>query len=120
MNQLNVNVMEITNISKEALTRYFNILSTLGYKNYKEVDKLIVLLFIEELLTSELSYFINEQDYKTISNIIACLEGSSCMIDIPLYETYDSLIHKDLRELTYRITEDSILRYTENNLLRVD
>ena len=37
-------------ISEEAITRYFTTLSQFGYKKYSDVDKIIVLLFMEEML----------------------------------------------------------------------
>lgn len=66
---------DITNIAEEALKRYFNALSKLGYKNYDDVSKLLVLLFIEELLTSEFSFYITESDYKSITKRIILYNG---------------------------------------------
>ena len=50
---------EITNISTEATIRYFTTLSQFGYKNNNDINKLLVLLLIEELLTSELKNKLN-------------------------------------------------------------
>ena len=44
----------------ESLYRYFNTLSKLGYVSYSEVDKLIVLLFIYDLLEDNCSIFLTE------------------------------------------------------------
>ena len=42
---------KITSLSVASINNYFHTLSVLGYKNYNSVNKLLVLLFIEELLT---------------------------------------------------------------------
>lgn len=113
----------ITNIANEAIKRYFNALYKLGYKNYNDVAKLLVLLFIEELLTSEFSFYITEEDYKSITNVIYCIMGNNCLIDLPSYATWDSLFHNNpsyLDSIRYRITEDSILKNTEDFAFRIE
>lgn len=111
--------MELTNLTLDSIIKYFNIVSKLGYKEYNDVYKVLILIFIEELLTSDFSYFINEKDYKTISNSINCLLGSSCLINMPLYNTYDSLLHEKKFDLITRITEDYLIRITEDNVVRI-
>lgn len=79
---------ELVNTSLE---RYFNALSKLGYKSYSEVDKLLVFIFIQELLDSECESFITEDDYKAINQALCCLYGSSCLIPYPEYKSSASL-----------------------------
>lgn len=113
----------VTNIANEALRRYFNALSKLGYKDYDDVSKLLVLLFIEELLTSEFSFYVTEDDYKSITNALYCIMGNNCLIDLPSYTTWDSLFHNNpsyLDSIRYRITEDSIIRNTEDFAFRIE
>ena len=110
---------EITKVSTESINRYFKTLSILGYKNYKEVDRLIILLFIEEFLTNGFADFITDEDYKTIVKSLNCLYGSTCLIDIPSYEVYDSIYHNTVRQnINARSTEDDILR-SSNNMLKI-
>lgn len=108
------------NISEEAITRYFNTLSQFGYKKYSDVNKILVLFFIEETLSHEFSQFITNDDYKIIVNALYCLAGETCMIDFPVFETFDSLVHEDRRVLVPRITEDSLLRSTQDDFFRVE
>lgn len=68
-----------------SLCRYFNALSKLGYCNYEAVYRLLVLIFIQELLEGDCKSFINEEDYKIIDNALYCLYGSSCLIPYPEY-----------------------------------
>lgn len=75
-----------------ALDRYFNILSTLGYKNYTSVYKLIVLIFIQELLDSDCSSFISEDESRIIEKALTCLYGSDCLIPYRKYIVNTSVI----------------------------
>lgn len=68
-----------------SLKRYFDSLSILGYVNNKEVDKLIVLMFIQELLDGECKEYIEEYDYMIIHKVLYCLYGSTCLIPYPEY-----------------------------------
>lgn len=111
---------EMLKMSEEALTRYFTTLSKFGYKKYSDVDKVLVFLFIEELLTGELSYYITEDDYKHIINFLYCLLGSTCLIDFPVFEDYSNLIHPVNKPFVPRTAEDSILRSTQSNNFRVE
>lgn len=111
---------EVTRISAEAIQRYFTTLSQFGYKKYSDVDKLLVLIFIEETLAHDFAQFITEEDYRIITNALYCLYGSNCMIDFPKFSSYDSLIHETRVHLTPRITEDSILRVCEKDLIRIE
>lgn len=111
---------EITIISAEAIQKYFTSLSYFGYKKYSDVDRLLVLMFIEETLANDFAQFITEEDYRIITDALYCLYGSNCMIDFPKFSNYDSLIHESRVSLTPRITEDSILRVCEKDLIRIE
>lgn len=108
---------ELTNLSEKALHKYFNNLSKLGYLNDSEVSSILVLLFLEETLDREFSMFVTEDDYRIIQNSLSCLFENSC-IGFPDYNTYDELVHKCKLYLTPRISEDCILRYTQDNYIR--
>ena len=110
----------ITAISSEAFERYFNTLSKLGYKNYSDVDKLLVLSIIEDILSGELSFFVTEEDYRSITNAIYCIMGNNCLIDLPSYDTWDSAIHENKNRGSYRLTEGDILRITEDSIFRIE
>lgn len=64
-----------------AVDRYMSVLSHIGYKSYCAVDKLLVYLFIEEMLNMFLT--ITEEDYNTVANVINCFYGS-CLIPFPI------------------------------------
>lgn len=69
--------MDLTNLSYEALHRYFTRLSQSGYMKYSSVDSLIVLLYIQEIV-KEFDLDIEEQ--AIINKALSCLQGSNCMI----------------------------------------
>lgn len=108
----------LDNIAYTSISNYFQALSTFGYKGYKEVNKLLVLLFIEELLRSSLNIYISEEDYKAITNTLYCLFGSTCLIPYPEFIVNTSLVQA-LNDATPRITENDILRFSEDELLRL-
>lgn len=110
----------ITAISSEAFERYFNTLSKLGYKSYSDVDKLLVLSIIENILSGELSFFVTEEDYRSITNAIYCIMGNNCLIDLPSYDTWDSAIHENKNRGSYRLTEGDVLRITEDSIFRIE
>lgn len=109
---------ELDNLAYTGINNYFQALSTFGYKGYKEVNKLLVLLFIEDLLRSSFSLYIDEEDYKTITNVLYCLFGSTCLIPYPEFAVNTTLV-QSLNDITPRITENGILRFSESELLRL-
>lgn len=74
--------MVLHNKTYDALNNYFSLLSHTGYKSYNEVYKLLVLSFIEEMISGNMKEYITEEDYKYISSTMECLYGS-CMIPYP-------------------------------------
>lgn len=100
---------EITNISYEAMIRYFNTLSVFGYKSYHEVDKLIVLLFLEETLQNEFSYFLTEIDIKIIEKVLYNIYGATCLIPIPkVLSSVQMSGKKDV--FVPRLNQDSLIK----------
>ena len=113
----------LDNMAYTGVSNYFQALSTFGYKGYKEVNKLLVLLFIEDLLRSSFSLYIDEEDYKTITNVLYCLFGSTCLIPYPEFAVNTSLVqalnNDILRFSEDELSEDDILRFSEDELLRL-
>ena len=102
-----------------AIDRYMSILSHVGYKSYCAVDKLLVYSFIEEIL-NKFSSAVTEDDYNLMARVINCFYGS-CMIPFPYYIEKNK--EKEEVPLFYydyfRLSENSKLRVTENNKLRL-
>lgn len=95
----------------EALNRYYDALSKLGYINYETVSKLIVALFLNDILNGEFEEPLCEKDYNTITKALYCILGNTCLIPFPVYRRYTSSSKSSA--FIPRLTEDCVLRYTE-------
>ncbi len=100
-----------------SLTSYFSVLSKFGYKNYNDVYKLILVLFIEEILHGNYIDFIEEKDYKVISNVLTCILGTSCLLPYPKYIKNIGDTNNTIS--LFRLHEDSINKITENLNFRI-
>ena len=109
--------MELTTDVLTSIERYFNTLTNTGYLPDYKVNQLIAYIIMEEILYGPLRFFVNDKDYKSISNALNCLSGN-CMIPYPDYlNSFTPVTEPTYNE--YRITEEGILRSTEDNNLRV-
>ena len=54
----------------KSINTYFNALSNLGYVNYTEVNKLIVALFLNEILDGIFDVTINNKDFRAITDAL--------------------------------------------------
>lgn len=110
--------VEITNLVAKGLDGYYDSLSVLGYKPQSDIEKLLILSFIEEMLTGEMRFLITEADYKAIDRALNCLYGS-CLIPFPQYQ--GSTLFGTITDgsiISPRITEDSNIRFTEDDVTR--
>lgn len=108
---------EINIVTLNALDRYFKVLEVVGFKDYKSVYKLIVLIMISRILNSRcLNRFINEKDYNSIVKALYCL--TDCLIDLPKFKTYsDSIYCKNYPiDTQFRVDDEIRLRGIENKL----
>lgn len=105
-------------VAYQSIVNYFSVLANSGYKNYNDTYKLIVFLFIEELLNSSLSLYITEEDYRTINNVLSCIYGSSCIIPYPEYSVNTYLVQA-LNMNTNRLAEDGQIKFTENGQFKL-
>lgn len=109
--------MDLTNDVYNSVNKYFSLLSHTGYKPYTEVNNLLLYCFIEELLTGPMSFFVTEEDYKSIMNTLDCLYGT-CMIPYPDYKnSVTAPINSMFDE--YRVSDVNILRSTQIDDLRI-
>ena len=107
---------EIIDVAIKALQKYFCTLSYLGYVNDESVKKLLVLLFLEELL-SQWNPFVTENDYRIISKSLYKLFGNDCIIEFPDYIKYQTNLKTDSENL--RKSENDLLRLSQMDIFRV-
>lgn len=86
-------MVEITNISYDALRKYFNFLSFFGYRNYEDVHRLLILLFINSIFTGECSEYVTEEDYRVIMNMVYLLTGKTCLISYMEFKSTATMLN---------------------------
>ena len=96
-------------IANDSLKYYFHSLFRLGYKNYEETYKILVLTFLIDLLDLDFLEFISEEDYKEIIDAIYHLAEHSSSIGFPSFPTYDNLVKDILTSYTSEITNENAL-----------
>lgn len=109
-----------TKQASDILENYFNILSQTGYYKYSSVYKILVFLFIDDILNTEMNTFVTEDDYKLMVDILECLYGSECLIPYPEFKELTTTLSTILGSSSaYRITEDSNVRISEDSFYRL-
>ena len=86
-----------------SLLHYFSALCKTGYYKQGDVNKLIVLIYLNTLLTEDFRGYVSEEDYATIEKALNCLYGTSCLIPYPEYKKMGNLKLGDLTELAQRV-----------------
>lgn len=102
---------DIRMVTREALENYFSVLIKTGYLNDRDTNKLLLLLFMEDLLDNFMGY-ITQEDYNVIRRIINCLGQTDCII--PMFECKQDavIVGTELEDTPFRITEWVDLRDT--------
>ena len=93
-------------ITFEAVNKYFTHLSNVGYFSQSNVDKLLLLTFIQEMIDNDFRGLVSEEDYDYINKALYCLYGSSCLIPYPDYyntKRRRTMYIGSISELTHRV-----------------
>lgn len=101
-----------------ALQDYFNHLEKVGYMRYDNVFRLIVFLYIDEILHAYTLMNITEEDYNIINNTLQCLYGT-CLLPYPEFIKNLPYLNIDSEADKLREVEWDVLRQTEDNRLRI-
>ena len=109
---------ELDELTFQALERYFSVLEKVGYVKQKDVDKLILLTFLYDIVENY-SYYITEDDYNMINDIIACLYGSSCLIPFAQYQKISEPIDNYILTSPVRISENYSIRHSQQDNTRL-
>lgn len=111
----------LLNDIQSSIKKYFDSLTYFGYKSPGEVNKLLAYIFLGDLLTGFLRYYITEEDYQDIQKALSCLYGSSCLIPYPEFINDDGLFEhlNDSSLAVVRISENTDIRYTEDIRTRI-
>ena len=110
--------MENLNITLEhSLEKYFKVLSKIGYVSLKDVYNLLSLVIVTKLL-KKYSVYVTDEDLRSMSMVLACISGS-CLIASPTVFSEDSIFYEVKHILGIRITQDSTIRTTEDEIFRI-
>jgi hypothetical protein len=109
----------ILDITSDALNTYFQVIKHKGYLKKSEVNKVLIISFIEEILDAKFCDFITEDDYNSIINAINRICSNSSIVKFPSFDVYTDLI-QDIRIYNNcRMTEDNNLRMSQSGNVRV-
>ena len=108
----------ITELLGTALDRYFDSLKTLGYMPDKEIESLLVLLYIQELMSNLHSTTLWECQYRILLDALYCLMGRNCMIDFTELTDMNTYFGNIYSPFYARISEEGILRDSEAGKFR--
>lgn len=67
----------------ESLVSYFSTLASHGYCKYSTVDKILVIMYIQEMFVNEFKYYMTEKDVKLMQDLLYQFIGSTCEISFP-------------------------------------
>ena len=111
--------METLNIlTFNSLDKIFNALNKTGYLNHCTINSTLALIYLCDILNNY-SQYVSEEDYLCIINAIQCLSDSSCFIDLPNFDDLKNKPSNTNNPFEPRLTEDSLVRYYENNSLKL-
>lgn len=99
----------------KVLTDMMNKASSGSLPKEGENKILINLCFVDELLNSEYSAFLTEEDYNLMSTYLYSLYGKYCMIPYPKYQ-----YNKEVDSTNVIKVADNLMRVTERNIVRKD
>lgn len=118
-----------------AIQKYFTALSKVGYYKYKDVYKLLVLIFYYHLIYEDYRGYVKKEDYRDIEKALNCLYGTSCLIPYMDYLKMGKIKLGEMTEILSRLNalssqEDEIAKLSqlvseqntqiEDNTRRVD
>lgn len=92
------------------IEHYFLALKKVGHYKYKDVYKLLVLIFWYHILFEDYRGYIKRDDYRLIEKGLNCLYGTTCLIPYTRYLKMGNLKLGEMTEVLSRIekVEDTV------------
>lgn len=109
------------NIIYNALNRYYHALELKGYMPYKDMQKVLILIFLRDFVFHDYRASLSKEDYYTIEKALDCLYGTTCLIPYPDYLKMGKLYLGQMTEMAARVKtlEDTavlkLIHDTENS-----
>lgn len=100
------------------IEHYFSALKKVGYYRYKDVYKLLVLIFWYHILFEDYRGYVKREDYRLIEKGLNCLYGTTCLIPYTDYLKMGKLKLGEMTELLSRTksVEEEISQYDQRIL----
>ena len=107
----------VSNVLGKSLNNYYERLFNVGYKNDATINKLIVLMWLQEILDGNIfSQYVTDKDVNLMLCVLSCLYDSDCAIGRPDMEGYEMAYYND--ETMYLNAQDDLIRETEWDVQR--
>lgn len=87
----------------EGLNRYFHALGLKGYMPFKDMQKLLILIFLRDFVFHDYRATLSLEDYHIIERALDCLYGTTCLIPYPDYLKMGKLHLGEMTELSSRV-----------------
>lgn len=107
----------INTLSSKALDNYFQTITHLNLVTFKDQSRLLVLIFIEELINKYLDH-LNKEEKSLIFKTLNCLAKDNCLIDYMDISNEDDMFHLPDIKMKHRITEINDMRVSEGEIIR--
>ena len=111
--------MDINQLTLDSINRYHQVLKRTGFIGDQEVYKLFILSFLDDLFKEDFSWYITEEDYELIDNLITCLSKNSCIIPYTKVASHTEPIKNFLEDIPTRVSENNVIRLAEVDVLRL-
>ena len=107
----------INTLSNKTLNNYFQTITHLNLVSYKDQTRLLIIIFIEELINKYIDNLTKEEKtliFKTLN----CLAKDNCLIDYMDISNEDDMFHLPNIKMKHRITEINDMRVSEGKEIR--
>ena len=111
--------MDINELTLISIKNYYKVLKSKGSLDYNQVYQLLLLSFIDDLFQDDFSWYITEEDYALLTNIITRISKCSCIVPYIKTAIHVEPIKNYLEDIPIRISEKDIIKLTEADILRL-
>ena len=105
-------------VQLESLEKYFKYLSQFGYMKMINVNILLTSIFLLDVL-KEYQWYITEEDYQLIDNILRQYDCCSCLVSYDSYKNAPVESSNSKSGQPIKVTENTDIRTTQTDNLRL-
>ena len=105
-------------VQLESLEKYFQYLTQFGYMKMTNVNILLTSIFLLDVL-KEYQWYITEEDYQLIDNILRQYDCCSCLVSYDSYKNAPIESSNSKSGQPIKVTENTNIRTTQTDNLRL-